>query len=371
MAEISKKYFLDSEESDFLIVMVKPDFDIVSDDSYYDFVFSKIRSLFNSLLSSRHIFCYSAPSQTILHLLIQTNQVDFVESVCRKLLYEAQGFLYGQNGHLTIGFNDAPVEVKKLATGATYCRAALEERLLHGADHLYIVSALQKKQPFNENILAHTLTALKDNVYRSFDTNQLISKTQARELILNERPQIDRSLSGIEVAQLCNDIFGLLITCMRAHAVTSISELERENYLRKLHAQYTIEGRLEYLYSLYQDLFLEYGKLLYQKEKKPIRDAKLFIENHYPEQITLENVAEAVGFNTSYFSSLFKKETGLNFSDFLNQTRILHAKELLRDRANSAAAVADMVGFRDEKYFSKVFKKTVGLTIIDFRNLYY
>ena len=71
-----------------------------------------------------------------------------------------------------------------------------------------------------------------------------------------------------------------------------------------------------------------------------------------------------------YFSTLFKKETGQNFTDYLTELRINKAKELLSGDKVSVQDVAEMVGYSDLKYFSRLFKKTTGVSPSDYKKLY-
>lgn len=106
------------------------------------------------------------------------------------------------------------------------------------------------------------------------------------------------------------------------------------------------------------------------RETRPITEAKRYIQQHYQEALRLEDVSSAVGFNATYFSTLFKKETGQNFMDYLTDLRIGKAKELLCGDDLSVQDVAEMVGYRDLKYFSRLFKKTTGVSPSDFKKLY-
>ena len=106
------------------------------------------------------------------------------------------------------------------------------------------------------------------------------------------------------------------------------------------------------------------------RETRPITDAKRYIQQHYQEALRLEDVSSAVGFNATYFSTLFKKETGQNFMDYLTDLRIGKAKELLSGDDLSVQDVAEMVGYRDLKYFSKLFKKVTGVSPSDYKKLY-
>ena len=106
------------------------------------------------------------------------------------------------------------------------------------------------------------------------------------------------------------------------------------------------------------------------REMRPITEAKRYIQQHYREALRLEDVSSAVGFNATYFSTLFKKETGQNFMDYLTELRISKAKELLCGDKLSVQDVAEMVGYRDLKYFSRLFKKAAGVSPSDYKKLY-
>jgi len=124
---------------------------------------------------------------------------------------------------------------------------------------------------------------------------------------------------------------------------------------------------------LRQDIGQEMRRLgaeISQREMRPITEAKRYMRQHYQEPLRLEEVSSAVGFNATYFSTLFKKETGRNFTDYLTELRIEKAKELLCGDNLSVQDVAEMVGYQDLKYFSRLFKNTTGVSPSDYKKLY-
>ena len=103
---------------------------------------------------------------------------------------------------------------------------------------------------------------------------------------------------------------------------------------------------------------------------RPIRLAKQYVLQHFSEPITLEEVCEAVGFSISYFSALFKKETGEGFAKYLTRIRIDEAKNLLRETSLSVGEIGEKVGYSDRKHFTSNFRKIVGLNPAEYRKLY-
>ena len=103
---------------------------------------------------------------------------------------------------------------------------------------------------------------------------------------------------------------------------------------------------------------------------RPIRVARQYVQQHYHEPITLEQVCEATGFSVSYFSALFKMETGEGFVKYLTHVRMEHARELLQQTNLSISEICVRVGYNDIKHFTQTFKKETNLNPGQYRKLY-
>ncbi len=103
--------------------------------------------------------------------------------------------------------------------------------------------------------------------------------------------------------------------------------------------------------------------------KNLIRQAKEFIQSHYTNpDLSLNEVAAQANLSSSHFSVVFGQENGQTFKEYLTEIRINKAKELLRMTALRSADIAYQVGYNDPHYFSSVFKKNTGLSPIEFRS---
>nr|WP_122012281.1 response regulator [Maliibacterium massiliense] len=101
----------------------------------------------------------------------------------------------------------------------------------------------------------------------------------------------------------------------------------------------------------------------------PVRIAQEYINEHYSQNISLEDIARQVYLNPAYFSTLFKNETGQNVTDYIIAVRMEMAKQELTRNSLSIDAIAENVGYRDRKHFGQLFKKHVGLTPREYRRL--
>lgn len=98
------------------------------------------------------------------------------------------------------------------------------------------------------------------------------------------------------------------------------------------------------------------------KYSENISAALAYIRAHYAEELSLQDVAGAVYLNNEYFSRRFKKEVGMNFSEYLLLLRLRRAVQLLRNTNLRVGTIADQVGIPNVSYFSLVFKKQYGVT---------
>ncbi len=109
--------------------------------------------------------------------------------------------------------------------------------------------------------------------------------------------------------------------------------------------------------------------LLQQKNAEPpvITRAKEYILEHMAEDLSLARVAKAVNTSTFYFCKMFKKATGINFTDYLSRVRIEKAKNLLLNPNLRVSEIAFEVGFQSLTHFNRVFKKILGQSPTQYR----
>lgn len=98
-----------------------------------------------------------------------------------------------------------------------------------------------------------------------------------------------------------------------------------------------------------------------------MNDVVAYMQQNYNQDLSLYDIAKRFFVSREYISRKFKQTYGTNMSDYLTKIRIDHAKQLLRNPQMKLAAIAEMIGFKNEKYFSQVFKKQEGISPGEFR----
>lgn len=99
-----------------------------------------------------------------------------------------------------------------------------------------------------------------------------------------------------------------------------------------------------------------------------IQEAISIIDSDLTADLSLKAVSSLLGINESYFSTLFRKETGKTFTDYVNAKRIEHAKKLLFSTSLQIQTIAQLCGILDVNYFTKLFRKYTDMAPSSFRN---
>jgi len=92
-----------------------------------------------------------------------------------------------------------------------------------------------------------------------------------------------------------------------------------------------------------------------------------FVQDHFDQPISLEDVAGHVNLSVGYLSNYFKEKMGMPFTDYLLKLRMEKAKELLAHTNEKIYRIAERTGYQNSQYFVTVFKKNTGVTPAEYR----
>lgn len=156
------------------------------------------------------------------------------------------------------------------------------------------------------------------------------------------------------------------------------SDLNKQNlYMKqiiKMQELYTLQQIKDYIYDIARTITLENYKKNKEKQNQLIqRVIELIKVNISNENLSLKWIAnEIVYMNVDYLGKLFKKETGENFSGYMNRIRVEKAKRLIENSKNiKVFEVAEKVGYgNNPQYFSQIFKKYANYTPTEYKKLF-
>ena len=293
-----------------------------------------------------------------LILLMKGNTREYMEDERDQLLEEVRQVVAKTRYQLTIGvgasqervadvgqsFGDALVNIQNMANRHGLGLHPAEER----------AALLKLDRSAMENYLRH---GSKDEFIPFFDAYlRPFSETVLKSTLIKNYILVDVMLAA---ARLINELGG-----------------EVDAVLPALNSTETILASIKSVEQLREQAYMIISVALAFRDNQPdslhknlIRQAKEYIGCHYANQdLSLNDVAAQVNLSASHFSAVFSQETSQTFKEYLTELRINKAKELLRMTSLRSADIAYQVGYSDPHYFSSVFKKNTGLSPMDFRS---
>ena len=100
-----------------------------------------------------------------------------------------------------------------------------------------------------------------------------------------------------------------------------------------------------------------------------VQDAIEFINGHYAQQLTVPDIARAVGLSDWHFTSLFSNATDTTPAQYLERVRLTRASDALRFSHASIGEIATASGYSDPSYFGRRFRRSYGHTPLEYRAL--
>lgn len=242
----------------------------------------------------------------------------------------------------------------------------LNEKILSGTDAIYLYERLPICNFHLHDFITPTFRIQYLNCAETFQYEQL------HYLLHNLAMQLTSSVpvTGAFIFQIYQEVISLFLFNLKQHKITTSPEEISAAWEETFVSFTDIPHAFSFL-ATEQCRLLEDWRLHHERtQSKAVSAAKKYINEHYAEGLTLDIIGAEIGLNPSYFSSIFKEETGCGFIDYLTDIRITNAKNLLTETDLEIIEIAEQIGFNDLKYFSKCFRKITGLTPVAYRKLF-
>lgn len=283
---------------------------------------------------------------------------NMIENVCHEMsTFEHLEF------HMSI--SECFEDVSELFSHYEQCEQSMGERIFR--EDVRLLKKVVSDVEYNEDKLLQPYSV---EVQKSFD---LQSENILETAVIKLHEEANKiNLNGSQLIKLVKKAYRLfLLSSIFCDEFHFSNRDEMEVVFNKRVLLCNNENSLfEYLIKRCKENLSEACSWENKEKMRPINQAKEYIQNHYSEQISLETVSSYVGFSPSYFSTIFSKETGKTFLEYLLDIRIEEAKKLLRETQMNIEMVCLSVGSNDYKRFTKKFKKEAGITPKEYRNLY-
>lgn len=167
---------------------------------------------------------------------------------------------------------------------------------------------------------------------------------------------------------------GLVSICLSfvVESGSSIEELFGKNFLplEEVKKRESVEALHRWITELFGKI-LEHSRCgRMTRARKITESAKEYIDTNYMDnELTVEDIARSLYINSGYLRQIFKKEAGMTVTDYITNTRMKKARELLNSGNIKLCEISSMVGYSDASYFSKCFKKYYGRSPSEYENM--
>ncbi len=370
--EITEKMKLfNIDIQNFVLVLMENDYDEKSNSSQYD----KHLYQFGIVNSFEEIF---AEKYEVLSIMLNSSRVGFIiqkpdkipldiEEVSEKCGYLQEVINNGFGFTVTIAVSSSGISALELPDKLKECLGSLEYKSYMGTNSIIQYSDLNSFFRYEDY---STLDKYQKQLLESV-------KSGNEDLVRVTTQNIARyvTANNININYMKNFYYTTLSSINNIRISVSAIEVDKKHEegkdIASLLKLIEKSESAEELNSLLEDVAVRIAGKVNCFNNKSIklilRKAIDYIQEHYNEQVTLNEVADNIYVSTFYISRMFKRELGKSFVDYLNDVRIEKSKELLKDVKYKTYEVAEIVGIPDPHYFSKLFKKHSGMTPSEYR----
>lgn len=275
-------------------------------------------------------------------------------------LYPRLSELLPPNTDLTVGISEVCNDFSTIDTTLDSAREALSFRLAAGGRHLYFFDEYHFSSVKAEDIFPSVSAKSLSQAVDSYNLEQIINSIGAIFRVASPK------VSPAELIRACCDLIDTICAASDVEALTQ----EAETIKDMLWEQPTLEQLRNLIINWAEQHLKKAQQDKQQQSVKPIKVAKEYIEQHLAHPLSLEEVSAVVHLNPSYFSTIFKRDTGQNFSEYVTMMRINLAKRLLTETTYRISEISEQVGYTDHCYFSRLFTKYVGIKPSAYRKLH-
>lgn len=267
---------------------------------------------------------------------------------------------------VTIGIGQVCADILELAQSYRGAREAVSYRVIYGASRAINIreiapQELRKPERDNEEELSNLFKMIR------LGTEEEVRAEADKYLSRMSFPEKSLQQHNIEVMELVGALYRF---AGNNHIGEELfSKDTREIYTRLLDMEPEELRRWLTNISLY---FRE--NLITARSRSTqsfVSKAEEYVKNHYGEEgLSLDSICQVLGVSNSYFSTIFKKETGKSFTGYLTDYRMEQAARLLIGTDEKSYIIGKSVGYTDPNYFSYVFKRKFGVSPSKYRTEY-
>jgi two-component system, response regulator YesN len=213
-----------------------------------------------------------------------------------------------------------------------------------------------------------TIPRESEAYYYPLDLEQrLINHTKLGDIV-----QVQKLLSIIKEENFSSRNLSLLmsrelISELKSTVVKLMSQFTDEATIKKRIKSIDLNNSIQQNFEVLEDVYTKVCEFVQSQKSSQnmelMDNIKKYIETNYTDQnLSLYKVSSQFSLSEGYFSHLFKEQTTINFTDYLENVRMYHARELLKDKTLSINDISEMIGYNSAQSFRRAFKRVCGVS---------
>ncbi len=305
----------------------------------------------------RNIFLYN-DKVAILTCLNKKEDIYFVLNEMQSVLSLANELILEQ---VSIGISRVHYEAMNISKCALEALEALDYRLISNSNLIYL-------DDYKEGTSSKIMFDDESN-------KKLVSavKLSNEEEVFSVLDEVSKKLEG-NIDLLSFKVFYLEITAcllkLTSESSLDVKEIFGENFKGTIDTSEfnDINELLIWCKECFRKLCMDYKEKRFDSNSRMIEQAKEYIKTNYADpMLNVEALCSFLHLSPAYFSTLFKKETGMSFISYLTDVRMGFAIEHLISSDEKTYFIAEKIGYVDPSYFGYVFKKKFGMSPSKYR----
>lgn len=366
---VNQEYGCEFGEGTYQVILIKPDIPMVQENQdTYKIMMKRALTTAEKYMNEFSDEAAAAMKDEGIFLVIQTETYDSVQvkkylTKIRKEIENQRDLFWGISVSITMSRTGKRIE--ELPNAVREVMRLGKDRILGGRREWLEAAENRDTLEEEEYNISPAMRKRFLEAGEYLDGEKFCSEAERLKTEMLACPK----LTGQMVYECFTEAAEACLSGLRQNEKLSEEEIKQE-LLCRYHMCTSVQEVFELLENYMGNLLRICSEQKEKKEMRPITEAKRYIQQHFQEPLKLEDVSRVIGFNSTYFSTVFKKETGKSFLDYLTEVRMNKAKQLLCRGDLSVNDVAEEVGYQDLKYFSKLFKKAAGISPSDYKKLY-
>lgn len=264
---------------------------------------------------------------------------------------------------VTVGVGQVCENILELQNSYSSAKEAVSYRAIYGAGRAMNIREIAPQKTLK--VSTENETELS-NLFKMIRLNETEKIETAVDQYLKSSFFLEKSLQQHDINIM--DLVGELYRFLSSNGIASEHVLGDMRKLCNMLFDLEPEALRRWLADISLTLCHKLANARNRTTKSFVLEAKEYVERNYPDEgLSLDGICEVLGVSNSYFSTIFKKETGKSFIGYVTDCRMEQAVRLLLETDEKNYRIAKKVGYADANYFSYVFKKQFGVSPLKYR----